>query len=180
MTATTTADLRDKVRQMVEENPGEMTPVMAAKLGVTELELFRLLPSDKCTELVAGPRAIELVKRLESLGKVHVIASNEGCVLEAYGHFGKFSVTGPFLNVQTADLDMHIRHPMLEAAFALLKPSHQDGQPTYSIQFFGPSGKSVFKVFLYKSVTEKDGGDVAETIAEWERIRSEFARPAEA
>ena len=120
------------------------------------------------------PKVTDLIAGFETLGRVHVIASNAGVVLESYGTFGGFSKAGPFYNVQTQDLDMHIKWPELTSAFALIKPSHMDGQTTYSVQFFGRSGQSCFKVFLYKSISGSE--DVERAIAAWEGICSEFAK----
>lgn len=173
--AVASSNLAERVAEILAQTPGEMTIMMARKLGVPEAEVIRNHPAHLATELDAT-KSIEIIKALEALGKVHVIASNEGCTLEAYGHFGGFSLTGPFFNVQTPTLDMHIRHPALTQAFALIKPSHQDGQTTYSVQFYTPSGTSAFKVFLYKSVTEADSGDVANAIAAWESIRDRFRK----
>jgi putative hemin transport protein len=175
--ATHAADeLKARVAERLEKEPRVMTPTLAREFDVPEVEILRAHPADKVTELnVANGRMLDLIQALESLGRVHVIASNEGCVLEAYGYFGGFSETGPFFNVQTKTLDMHIKHNELAAAFTLIKPSHQDGQKTYSIQFFTKSGRSAFKVFLYKSVSERDGTEVEQVVAAWEKIKAEFA-----
>ncbi len=165
-------ELKARVAAHLAREPRAMTPIMAREFGVPEVEIIRALPVEQSTELRVGDnRTLELLHSLQRLGRVHVIASNEGCTLEAYGHFGEFSVTGPFFNVQTNTLDMHIKYREITAAFAVIKPSHQDGQTTYSIQFFTKSGSATFKVFLYKSVTEADGGEVSRSIAEWQAIR---------
>jgi putative hemin transport protein len=168
-------NLRDRVAAALEANPRAMTIVLAREMGVPEADVVRAHPADVCVELaIGGDRTVALIREIEKLGRVHVIASNEGCTLETYGRFGGFSLTGPFFNVQTDSIDMHIRHAALASAFALIKPSHQDGQKTYSIQFYAKSGNSAFKVFLYKSVTEREGDDVAASIAAWEAIREGF------
>ena len=173
--STTNDTLRAKVEERLRAEPRLMTPLLARELGIPEAELFRLLPVALCTELdIANGGHIRLLKALERLGRVHVIASNDAVTLEAYGRFGGFSLTGPYFNVQTDTLDMHLLHTQLASAFALAKPSHQDGQPTYSIQFFTPAGRSAFKVFLYKSVTGVDGHDLESSMKEWENIRTEF------
>ncbi|MCC6545638.1 heme degradation protein [Candidatus Sumerlaeota bacterium] len=154
-----------------------MTPIMAREMGVSEAEVIRAFPADQVTELnVADGKAVELIKTFEKLGRVHVITTNDVCTLESYGYFGGFSLTGPFFNVQTDTLDMHIRHQGIGSAFAVIKPSHQDGQTTYSVQFFSREGKSGFKVFLYKSVTEKEGGDVQKVIEAWKEITASYKK----
>jgi putative hemin transport protein len=151
-------ELKARVADALHKDPRAMTMVMARDLRVPEADVVRAFPDDRVTELrIGGEQTLDLIRSLESLGRVHVIATNAGCTLESYGRFGGFSLTGPYFNVQTDTLDMHIRHESLAAAFALIKPSHQDGQTTYSVQFFDREGRAAFKVFVYKSVCASFG-----------------------
>jgi thiol-disulfide isomerase/thioredoxin len=99
-----------------------------------------------------------------------LVVNNGAVVLEAFGEFGNFSVAGPFLNVQTASLDMHIRQDLLASAFAVEKPSHMDGVNTLSIQFFTPEGTAAFKVFL----TFGGSAPAPERVAQFEEIKAAF------
>jgi putative heme utilization carrier protein HutX len=165
--------IREQVAAILAEDPGEMTPIIARRLGIPEADVLRAFPEGKVAELDCS-RWEELIGRIAELGRVHVIASNEGVVLETYGTFGGFSKAGPFFNVQTKDLDMHIKWPELTSAFALIKQSHMDSQMTYSIQFFGRKGQSCFKVFLYKAISGAE--NVEDAIAVWETMREEFRK----
>lgn len=169
------APLSQRIAEALTREPGIMTPFLARQLKVAELEVMRSWPTDDVAELDAT-RMEEIIRRLESLGMVHVICNNGACVLETHGRFGGFSHTPPFLNVFTKSLDMHIMLPRLVAAFCMTKPSHQDGQQTYSVQFFQEPGIAAFKVFLYKSLEETDGATVAERVANWKAIRDTFRR----
>jgi len=174
-TAAPAQSLRDRVAEHLAKNPRAMTIMMAREWGIPEAEIVRNFPAEQVTELKMTPDAVEpLIRALEPLGRVHVIASNDSVTLESYGFFGGYSTMGPFLNVQTETLDMHIKYRELASAFAVIKPSHQDGQTTYSIQFFDKNGKSSFKVFLYKSVTDHAGGDVEKSIGVWKDITAKF------
>lgn len=145
-----------------------MTMQLARELGVPEAEIVRALPDGRAVELDAS-RWEELIRSFEALGEVHVIVSNGGTTLEAVGTFGNFSTWGEFFNVQTKTLDMHIRWPQLQAAFAVEKPSHMNGVSTYSIQFFDATGAAAFKVFL------NFGGPIAaERLAVFNRVREQF------
>jgi putative hemin transport protein len=169
-------DLKQQVAKYLEKDPRAMTIMMAREFRVPEADVVRAFPGDLVHELrVGGDATLDLIRAFENLGRVHVIASNSGCTLEAYGFFGGFSLTGPFFNVQTDTLDMHIRHQQIASAFALIKPSHQDGQTTYSVQLFDTEGRAVFKVFVYKSVTERDGAEIEAAVARWREIRDAFA-----
>ena len=135
------------IRAAVEANPRKMTLHLARELGVPEVEVIRAFPSQRTVELDIT-RWEELIRCFEELGTVRVIVSNGCATAELEGQFGGFSKTGPFFNVQTSSLDMHIRWQELEAVFAVEKPGHMDGMSTLSFQFYDKAGAAGFKVFL--------------------------------
>ncbi len=158
------------VNEYFEANPRAMTMVAARELGISEAEVLRHLPSDRVTEL-AATRFRELMDRLADYDKVHVIVSNGATTIEAFGKFGNFSTHGPFFNVQSDTLDMHIRQDEINSVFAVEKPGHLDGVTTLSIQFYDRQGKSAFKVFL----TFGNKAPSAECRKWWVDCRNEFA-----
>ena len=79
---------------------------------------------------LSAERFTEMMDRLADYEKVHVIVSNAATTVEAFGQFGGFSTMGPFFNVQTKTLDMHIRPEQIAAVFAVEKPGHLDGVTT--------------------------------------------------
>lgn len=157
------------IRDAFNANRSKMTVVLARELGVSEAEVIRALPDGLSVELDIA-KWEEIIRSFESLGGTHVIATNAACTLEVFGQFGNFSLTGPYFNVQTKSLDMHIRHGGLKAVFAVQKPGHMDGVNTLSFQFYDERGSSAFKVFL------TFGGDAppAEKVAQFEAIRDRF------
>jgi putative hemin transport protein len=162
-------DRRQAIREAYLANPSQMTVMLARQLGVPEVEVIQALPAEHCTELDAT-RWEDLIRSFESLGNAHVISTNSVVTLEAFGTFGNFSLTGPFFNVQTKSLDMHIRHGALKRVFALQKPGHMDGVNTLSFQFFDERGSAGFKVFL----TFGGNAPSAEKMAQFEAIRERF------
>ena len=136
-----------RIRAAVEAHPQKMTLQLARELGVPEVEVIRALPSHRAVELDLA-RWEELIRSFEDLGIVRVIVSNGCATVELEGQFGSFSKTGPFFNVQTSNLDMHIRWQELGTAFAVEKPGHMDGVSTLSFQFYDKVGAAGFKVFL--------------------------------
>lgn len=163
-------DLAEKIRLAVAANPGAMTMQLAADLGVPEVAVIRALPDGRAVELDLD-RWEALLARLEACGTVHVIVSNGAVTLEAVGQFGNFSTTGPFFNVQTESLDMHIRYRNLGAAFAVEKRSHMADVNTLSIQLFDQAGAAAVKVFL-----NFGGKPSAERAAQFAAIRDEFRK----
>ena len=157
--ATETESLSAKIQAILDKEPGQMTPMIARQLNVSEAEVLRHMPGSDLSVELDGARISDLIQELDQLGR---------------GYFGGFSITGGFLNVQTETLDMHIHHLRLKYAFALIKPSHTDLQTTYSFQFFNAEGRSAFKAFLYKSVSEAGGDEIEVRKAAWETLRAKY------
>jgi putative hemin transport protein len=140
-------DSSERIRAAVEANPWKMTLQLARDLGVPEVEVIRAFPPHRVVELDIA-RWEEMFRGFEQLGTVRVIVSNGCATAELEGQFGGFSRTGPFFNVQTPSLDMHIRWEELGAAFTVEKPGHLDGVNTLSFQFYDAAGAAGFKVFI--------------------------------
>ncbi len=136
----------ERLREAVRRHPRRMTLQLAREYGVPEVEVIRAFPGDRAVELDSA-RWEDLIRSFEALGTVRVLVSSGAATVEVVGKFGGFSTTGEFFNVQTKSLDMHIRWRELAAAFAVEKPGHMDGVPTYSVQFFDRAGAAAFKVF---------------------------------
>jgi putative hemin transport protein len=161
----------DAIRAAVAGSTRRMTIQLARELNLPELTIIRALPAGLAVEL--DPSRLEpIIRSFESLGKVHVISSNGSVTLECFGQFGNFSTWGEYFNVQTATLDMHIRHERLAAIFAVTKPGHMDGVPTVSFQFYDADGNSAFKVFL----TFGGKPPTAERQAAFESIRDTYRK----
>lgn len=162
---------RAEVVAALTESPTAMTLQLARELEVPEAEVIRLLPDGRSVELDAS-RYEELFAAFAELGAVHVIVSNASVTCEVVGEFGGFSTWGPFFNVQSKSLDLHIRYEQLAAAFAVVKPSHMDAGRTLSVQFFDPRGDSAMKVFL-----NFGGKPTPQREAQFEALRQQFVRP---
>ena len=163
---------RGEIEAALARDPRRMTVQLARELGVPEEQVIRALPAGRVTELDVA-RWEELLRALEPLGKVHVIVTNGAVTLEAFGTFGNFSTFGEYFNVQTKDLDMHLRPATLGAAFAVEKPGHLDGVNTLSFQFYDRNGAAAFKVFLTFGGANPPAAKVDAFVA----IRERFALP---
>lgn len=162
----------DAIRSACARDRRKMTVQLARELGVPEVHVIRAQPAEFVQELDLS-RWEELLREFEKLGRVHVIVTNGSVTLEAFGQFGNFSTFGEYVNVQTKDLDMHIRHATLAAVFAVQKPGHLDGVNTLSFQFFNQDGAAAFKVFL------SFGGSAPppEKVRQFDEIRRAFVCP---
>jgi putative heme iron utilization protein len=160
----------DRIRAAYARDRRKMTVQLARELGVPEVRVIRALPAGQARELDAA-RWQELVRAFEALGRVHVIVTNGSVTLEAFGAFGNFSTFGEYFNVQTKDLDMHIRGRTIAAVFAVEKPGHLDGINTLSFQFYNHDGAAAFKVFL----TFGGQAPPADKLSQFNELRCQFA-----
>jgi putative heme iron utilization protein len=142
-------EIRERVAAYFDRKPLAMTLMAAQQLGLPEAQVLRALVGRGATELDPGVLE-DILQDLSGWGRCHVIVSNRGATLEAYGEFGNLSRTGPFLNVQTPTLDMHLRPEAIRAVFCLDKRGHQDGQPIHTVQCYDAEGASVFKVVMLR------------------------------
>ena len=71
--------------------------------------------------------------------------------METVGTFGGLSETGPFLNVQTETLDLHLLPNEVAFVYAVEKIGHDSENVTHSFQFFDREGDAGFKVFLWEN-----------------------------
>ena len=162
-------DLNARVAAYFQRRPAAMTMVAAQELGVPEVEVLRALGA---AELRAEALE-EILGELAGWGRCHVIVSNRGATLEAYGTFGGFSRKGPFLNVETETLDMHLRPAAIRAAFCLDKRGHRDAQPIHTVQFYDDRGDAVLKVVMIRDAETKRYAPEQE--ARYEVLKARFA-----
>ncbi len=140
--------LREKLRKKLEVNPGLKTAMVADALGVSEESLLRAWPNDGEVNELDPQRCEEIVRQFESLGTLYVVCRTAGCVMETSGRFGGFSRSGPYLNVATDSLHMHIRPGEIGSIFLMERAPGASGSASLSIQFFTKAGDSAFKAFL--------------------------------
>ena len=163
---------RTRVREYFQRRPAAMTLMAAEELGVPEGDVLEIqgavpLRADALEAMLA---------EIAGWGRCHVIVSNRGATLEARGEFGGFSKRGPFLNVETPTLDMHLRPGGIARAFCFDKKGHMDGKAIHTVQFFDAQGASVFKVVLIRD--EAAGGYTPAQEAAFEAFRGRHTLPA--
>ena len=92
----------------------------------------------------------DLMEALPGLGMMRVFVRSRAAVIESVGVFGGYSETGPFFNVQTDTLDMHILHAEIGPIYSVRKVGHDSDFVTHSFQFFDQAGDAAFKAFLWE------------------------------
>ena len=147
-------DRTEAVRLWFREDPSRMTMMAARKFGLPEQAIVdSLIDQWPITRLRDGVFT-ELMEALPSLGTMRVFVRSKAAVIEAVGQFGGYSESGPFFNVQTDTLDMHILFGEIASIYAVEKRGHDSNFVTHSFQFFDQQGDAGFKAFLWENFPE--------------------------
>ena len=131
------------------EDRSRMTMMAARKFGVAEQVVVEALVETWPIVRLDPGAFTALMEELPALGTMRVFVRSRAVVIESVGTFGGFSEAGPFFNVQTDTLDMHILHAEIGAIFAVEKWGHDTKYATHSFQFFDHAGDAAFKAFLW-------------------------------
>ncbi len=144
------ADRVEAVRAWFREDPSRMTMMASRKFELPEQAVVATLIGQWPIVRLRDDAFRELMEALPSLGIMRVFVRSKAAVIESVGVFGGFSETGPFFNVQTDTLDMHILHEEIGAIYAVEKRGHDSDNATHSFQFFDRRGDAAFKAFLWE------------------------------
>lgn len=151
----------EAVRLWFREDPSRMTMMASRKFGLTEQAVVDSLVGQwPITRLREGVFS-ELMEALPSLGTMCVFVRSKAAIIEAVGVFGGYSETGPFFNVQTDTLDMHIFPAEICSIYAVEKRGHDSEYVTHSFQFFDRQGDAGFKAFLWENFPQVPDNHIA-------------------
>jgi putative hemin transport protein len=141
----------EAVRLWFREDPSRMTMMASRKFGLSEQAVVDSLVGQwPITRLREGVFT-ELMEALPSLGTMRVFVRSKAAIIESVGVFGGYSESGPFFNVQTDTLDMHIFPAEIASIYAVEKRGHDSDYVTHSFQFFDRQGDAGFKAFLWEN-----------------------------
>ena len=126
-----------------------MTMMAARKFGVPERVVVESLVGEWPITPLRDDAFDALMEALPSFGPMRVFVRSKAAVIEAVGTFGGYSESGPFFNVQTDTLDMHILRDEVGSIYAVEKWGHDSTTVTHSFQFFDREGNAAFKAFLW-------------------------------
>lgn len=168
------AEVREAIRAHFRDDPSRMTMMAARKFQVPERAVVEALVGTLPIVRLDAGRFRELVESFPALGTMRVFVRSRAAVIESVGEFGGFSDAGPFFNVQTDTLDMHILHEEIASIYAVRKIGHDSDWATHSFQFFDRSGDAAFKAFLWEDFPNVP----AERIAAFDDLSRRFADPA--
>ena len=140
----------DAIRAYFREDPSRMTMMAARKFEVSERDVVGALVGQWPIVRRRDGCFRELMDELPSLETMRVFVRSRVAVIESVGVFGGYSETGPFFNVQTETLDMHIFPAEVASIYAVRKIGHDSDYVTHSFQFFDHDGNAGFKAFLWQ------------------------------
>jgi putative heme degradation protein len=143
-------DLTEAIRGYFEADSSKMTMMAARKFGVPEQVVVEALVDHWPIVRLRNGVFRDLMESLPTLGVMRVFVRSRAAVIESVGQFGGYSETGPFFNVQTDTLDMHILHAEIGPIYSVRKVGHDSDYVTHSFQFYDKAGDAGFKAFLWE------------------------------
>jgi putative hemin transport protein len=143
--------LTDSIRAYFHDDPSKMTMMAARKFAVPEQVVVDALVDQWPIVRLRDGIFRDLMEALLTLGLMRVFVRSRAAVIESVGEFGGYSETGPFFNVQTDTLDMHILHAEIGPIYSVRKVGHDSDFVTHSFQFFDKAGDAAFKAFLWEN-----------------------------
>ena len=165
-------DVVESIREYFRPDRSKMTMMAARKFGVSERTVVEALVGQWPIVPLKAIAFRDLMEALPDLGLMRVFVRSKAAVMESVGTFGGFSESGPFFNVQTDTLDMHIFHEQIAAIYAVEKVGHDSSFTTHSFQFFDNDGDAAFKAFLWEGFPDVP----ANRIELFQRLKSRFAK----
>ena len=141
--------LIERVRDHFRADPSQMTMMTSRVLGIAEKTVLQALAGAWPIVPLRDGCFLELMHALAEFGPLRLFVRNRAAVTEVVGEFGGYSESGPFFNVQTDSIDMHVLPREIGAIFAVEKIGHDSDYATYSFQLFDRQGDAAFKVFIW-------------------------------
>jgi putative hemin transport protein len=150
----------DAIRAYFQDDPSRMTMMAARKFAVPEQVVVDALVGHWPIVRLQEDSFRDLMESLPTLGLMRVFVRSRAAVIESVGEFGGYSETGPFFNVQTDTLDMHILHDEVGSIYSVRKIGHDSAFVTHSFQFFDKVGDAAFKAFLWEDFPKVPPGRI--------------------
>lgn len=136
-----------RIHELLEQDPGAHPSSIASQLAVSEWEVVRHLPAELVT-LVVGEQAEGLLADLADWGQVTTIVESEGSIFEVKAPFPKGKNARGYYNLMGRDGEMHGHLKLDNVMHVALVSKLFMGKEGHSFQFFGHTGRCIFKVYL--------------------------------
>ncbi len=136
----TTQTIKAQWDAFKEQNPKVRIRDAAKQLGVSEADLVNTGIGENVVRL--NNQFPELLKEVNTLGKVMALTRNDYCVHERKGIYKKATFNGHIGLVVTPDIDLRLFMSQWAFGFAVNESDRN------SLQFFDKSGEAVHKIYL--------------------------------
>ncbi len=144
-------ELRERWQALMAGNPGLRIRQAADQLGVSEMELVQLRPTD--SQVALKNDFPGLMQDMKTVGPVMILARNDQVVHEVTAAFGDFTVGSTrTMGLAVGDVDVRVFFSQWAYGFHV-REEVRSGQRE-SLQFFDRYGRAIQKVYR---VDETDG-----------------------
>ncbi|MRI33082.1 heme utilization cystosolic carrier protein HutX [Endozoicomonas sp. OPT23] len=167
----TQENIRNSVRAIIAETPEKLPAEIARELKITELQAVENLPEEMVT-LLDGSLFETLTEEFRTWGDVLTVIDVEGHIFELLGPFPKGGKKFGYYNMSDRNtlLKGHLKLEGFSKIALVSKPFH--GVETRSVQFFSHHGKTVFKLYIRRSLNETgDKTFVTEQLEKFEALK---------
>ena len=141
--------LKQKIAQLLDENPNAITLEIAAQLEKPEGEVLLNLP-DEFVKIFPAERAEEIFQTISHWGTFTTIIEKAGSIFEIKDRFPSGVTARGYYNLNMKDdegaLHGHIKTDTIGHIAFVSIPFR--GKESYNIAFIAHSGETIFKVYL--------------------------------
>lgn len=172
---TTVSDLKLKWDALKKEQPHLRIRNAAQELGVSEVELLATQVGEQATRL--KPDFQNILKEIESLGKVMALTRNEECVHERKGVYLNADFSSPHAGLFVGeDIDLRIFWTQWASVFSLVEENARG--VSRSIQFFAKDGSAIHKIYLTADSKVEEFERIIEKYTSDDQSTSESVTPS--
>ncbi|MGL4716486.1 MAG: heme utilization cystosolic carrier protein HutX [Aeromonas sp.] len=139
--------IAQRIHALLEQDPGAHPSTLAAQLSVSEWEVVRHLPAELVT-LLPAERAQSLLEDLADWGPVTTIVESDSSIFEVKAPFPKGKDARGYYNLMGRDGELHGHLKLDKVVGIALVSKLFMGKEGHSFQFFGHSGRCIFKIYL--------------------------------
>lgn len=143
----TTETIKAQWDALKEQNPRLRIRDAAKQLSLSEAELLNTGTGTTVTRLTSQFQ--DLLKEVNTLGKVMALTRNDYCVHERKGVYKKATFNGHVGLVVTADIDLRLFMNRWHLGFAV------NENDRHSLQFFDQQGEAVHKIYLTEDSSQQ-------------------------
>ncbi|KJY82837.1 HuvX protein [Vibrio galatheae] len=139
--------LKQKVAQLIEQEPTLLPAAIAEKLDISEFEAVSSLPEEMIA-IVDGEQALPIMESLVGFGPVTTIVHSFGSIFEVKAPFPKGKVARGYYNLMGRDGELHGHLKLENIKHVALVSKPFMGRESHYFGFFCEAGNNIFKVYL--------------------------------